>query len=409
MSDLTEVVDVVVPGKPGADKKPKKKEADLDLDSLLSSACKDKSGGEESFAAVTMIDLEATPEVFSTGIDQLDGLLGGGFHWGRMTEIFGPNKSGKTELARFISAALIRNDPDVEVWYFDQEFALNPAILSKYPDLSLRNAAGKLRFRPISVASLEDYFKLMYKALRLLGKINEAADKAKTPRKKILFVLDSVPALKARAEVENEEFDKSALLPGPRIWSNETSKLRQYLAHVGAHAILVNQIRDKPNTPGFVEPESPGGQAIKFYADYRLYLHSTNKFSFSKGRSVPTGKRSSGFFSKINIRKNKTGIPDREMQVVVTFTDAMGRKSGISTEWSLFYALLEAKIIKSAGGKFRLPNYDEGFTRIDWIGMCDEFAGRDDSPIKAAKDTWIARQLANDSGDSGDSEDEEEG
>jgi len=386
----------------------KKTAPDLDLDSLLTTACKGKTGEDESFSAVTMIDLMATPEVFGTGIEQLDRMLGGGFHWGRMAELFGPNKSGKTELARFISASILEADPDVEVWYFDQEFALNPAILHKYPSLSLRNAAGKLRFRPISVSSLEEYFKLMYKALRMLGTINEKAIKEGTPTKKIVFVLDSVPALKANASVENEEFEKSSLLPEPRIWSDQTSKLRQYLAHVGAFAIMVNQIRDKPGTPSYVDPESPGGQALKFYADYRLYLRTSSKFSFSKGRSVPTRKRSSGFFSKITVRKNKTGLPDREMEMVITFTDALGKKSGISPEWTLFYSLLDAKIIKSAGGKFRIAGLEEGFTRLDWVNLCDDLLKVDGSALRVALDTWVERQLSNDSGSAGGGEEEDE-
>ncbi len=408
MEDIT-ATPAVATAKAAAAKKPPavKKGDELDLDSLLTATSKGTSGEDDSFSSITMINLEVAPEIFSTGIEQLDGILGGGLHWGRMTEIFGPNKSGKTELARYISASVL-TDPDVEVWYFDQEFALNPAILSKYPALRLKNDAGKPRFRPISAGTLEDFFKLLYKALRMLGKINEKLAKEGKPRKKILFVLDSVPAIKADASVSNETFEKSSLLPEPRIWSNETSKLRQYLAHVGAHAILINQIRDKPGTPAYVDPESPGGQAIKFYADYRFYLKNTGKFSFSKGRTIPPGKRASGFFSKLSIRKNKTGLPEREMDMVVTYTDAMGKKSGVSPEWSLFYSLLEAKVIKSAGGAFKLPDLEERFTRVDWIGLCDELLEVEGSALNLARKNWVERQLSNDAGVASSSEDDDE-
>lgn len=386
--------------------KGKEKDDGLDFDSLLEKASKGKSGEDESFSSVTMIDLDAPVEIFSTGIPQLDGILGGGLHWGRMTEVFGPNKSGKTELARYIAAAVLELDPDTEVWYFDQEFALNPQILPKYPALQLRNDAGKKRFRPLSAGTLEDFFRLLFKVLRMLGQINEKLVKEGKKRKKILFVLDSVPALKADSTVSNEELEKSSLLPEARIWSEQTSKLRQYLAHVGAHALLINQIRDKPGTPAYVDPESPGGQAIKFYADYRFYLRNSGKFSFSKGRTVPPGKRASGFFSKLTVRKNKTGLPEREMDMIVTYTDALGKKSGVSPEWSLFYALLDAKIIKSAGGKFRLAGLDEGFDRIDWIDMCDEMLKTPGSALSEARQTWVSRQLANDSGSTESEEDD---
>lgn len=386
--------------------------SELDLDSLLKKHS--KNDGDDVCASVTMVDLEAEPEIFKTGIPQFDALLGGGMHWGRLTEIFGPNKSGKTELARFISATVLKNDPDTEVWYFDQEFALSPEILRNYPELSLKNAAGKPRFRPLTVSCLEEFFKLIYRALKLLDEINRVSISKGKLAKKVLFVLDSVPALKAKAELENEEFEKSSLLPGPRIWSSETSKLRRYMSHVGAHTILVNQIRDKPGSASYMDPESPGGQAIKFYADYRFYMRSTGKFSFSKGRAVPKGKRSSGFFSTLTVKKNKTGIPDREIEFPITFTPALGKPSGISQEWALFYSLLSSNVIKSRGGKFWINGIEDGFSRLEWVSLYDEMINEPSSPIMAAMDKWIDVQLSNDISkvtkeDSGDDDDDDSG
>lgn len=350
-----------------------------------------------------MSDIDQEPTFFSSGLGLLDRILNGGFAEGRMTEIFGPNKSGKTELSRSIAHSYLSEFPDSEVWYFDQEFALDNRILNQYPMFAARHSDGNKRFKVLYAECLEEFLSTLFKAFT-------TAEENGIKKVRILVVLDSVPALKARQAVDQVNVEeKLQLLPEARLWSEQTSKLRRYLNRFGAHAILVNQTREKPNTQTF-EPESPGGSAIKFYADTRLFLTQVSRFSFSKGKAVPKGYRPSGFFTKIRVRKNKLGMPERELEVPVTYQASQGVPSGISQPWAVFYCLLERGVIKSKGGAFVMRGIDERFNRSDWVAMYQDFRANPESPGGVALtdgiESWVQRQLAADDGKKGADDDE---
>ena len=216
--------------------------------------------------------------IIRSGIQPLDWMLGGGLRGGRMTEIFGPNKSAKTEIVRAFSENFLTDYPDSKVWYYDQEFALNEAILRKYPVFKALDPSGRKRFASFRADTMEVFFSVLFKSFK-------AAIQAGATRIPLLIVLDSFPALRPKVEIESDDFAKVIMMAQARISSECLPKLRGFLAKTGVHFMIVNQTRDKPNQPAFVEQESPGGNAIKFYSDYRLITKPISRFSFSKGKN----------------------------------------------------------------------------------------------------------------------------
>lgn len=369
------------------------------LTTILTTAMKAKDEGSIC-NNVTEMAFDENPPRFSSGFEMLDAILGGdvgdtsttgGFEWGRMTEIFGPNKSGKTELVRRIASSVLTNDPDSHVWYFDQEFALDAKVMDSNPAFKLKTANGEKRFRALRASHLESFFATLYAALRQIAEQRKNGEKIN-----LLIILDSVPALQSKQEVESEEFKGGSLLPTPRLWSAETSKLRRFMSHVGGHLLLVNQIRSKPGEMSFVEPESPGGQAIKFYSDYRIFINQSSGFSFTKGKSPAKGYQPSGFFTRLKIRKNKTGLPERVLEMPVIYQPHQGTPSGICHHWALFYALTSVKLIVAKGGKYFLRGDSEGFDRKDWKGLYDEQFSVAGSPLRNCFVLWVKTQLRSD-------------
>ena len=186
-------------------------------------------------------------EVVPTGALALDLALGvGGLPRGRITEIYGPESSGKSTLAMHVVAEAQRNGGVCA--YIDAEHAMDPIYA-----------------RAIGV----DVDQLLISQPDTGEQALEIADMLTRSGAIDVIVIDSVAALTPRAEIEGEMGDTHVGLQA-RLMSQALRKLTGNLSKTKTIAIFINQLREKIGVM-FGSPETtPGGRALKFYSSVRL-------------------------------------------------------------------------------------------------------------------------------------------
>ena len=257
------------------------------------------------------LDIEAIP----TGALSLDLALGiGGVPRGRITEIFGPESSGKSTLCQHIIAEAQKLGGTAG--YIDVEHALDP---------SYARALG-VRIEDLLVSQPDTGEQALEIAEALVR--SNAVD---------IVVVDSVAALVPRAEIEGEMGDS---LPGlqARLMSQALRKLTGSISKSKAAVIFVNQLREKIGVV-FGNPEvTPGGRALKFYSSVRIDIRRIE--SLKQGQNV-VGNR-----VRTRVVKNKVAAPFRQAEFDMMFT---GRKMGISREGDILDLGAEYGVIKKLG------------------------------------------------------------
>src|SRR5213083_1001361 len=185
--------------------------------------------------------------VIPTGALSLDAALGiGGLPRGRVSEIYGPESSGKTTLALHVVAEAQRLGGIAA--FIDAEHALDPGYARK---LGV-NIDEMLISQPDTGEQALEIAETLVRS--------NAVD---------VIVTDSVAALVPKAELDGDMGDS---LPGlqARLMSQALRKLTAAISRSGSVVIFINQIREKIGVM-FGSPEvTPGGRALKFYASVRL-------------------------------------------------------------------------------------------------------------------------------------------
>jgi recombination protein RecA len=259
----------------------------------------------------TNLEIEAIP----TGSLALDLALGiGGVPRGRITELYGPESSGKSTLCQHIIAEAQKAGGLAA--YIDVEHALDPgyarAIGVKVDDL---------------LVSQPDTGEQALEIAEALVRSN-AVD---------IIVVDSVAALVPRAEIEGEMGDS---LPGlqARLMSQALRKLTGAIAKSNAAVIFVNQLREKVGVV-FGNPEvTPGGRALKFYSSVRIDIRRIE--------SLKNGQQVVGNRVRTRVVKNKVAAPFRQAEFDMLF---VGRKMGISREGDVLDLGVEYNVLKKQG------------------------------------------------------------
>jgi recombination protein RecA len=258
-----------------------------------------------------MLEIEAIP----TGSLALDLALGiGGVPRGRITELFGPESSGKSTLCQHIIAEAQRMGGLAA--YIDVEHALEPnyarAIGVKVEEL---------------LVSQPDTGEQALEIAEALVRSN-AVD---------VVVVDSVAALVPRAEIEGEMGDS---LPGlqARLMSQALRKLTGAIAKSSTAVIFVNQLREKVGVV-FGNPEvTPGGRALKFYSSVRIDIRRIE--------SLKNGQQVVGNRVRTRVVKNKVAPPFRQAEFDMLF---VGRKMGISREGDILDLGAEYNVLRKQG------------------------------------------------------------
>ena len=254
-------------------------------------------------------DVPAIP----TGALSLDLALGiGGIPRGRITEVFGPESSGKTTLVLHVIGNAQREGGLGA--FIDVEHALDAAYAKRIGV----NLDDLLVSQPDSG---EDALNIAETLVR-----SNAVD---------VVVVDSVAALVPKAEIEGQMGDSHVGLQA-RLMSQALRKLTAAIHRSRTCCIFTNQIREKIGVM-FGSPETtPGGRALKFYASVRLDIRRIGSLKDPSGRSI--GNR-----TRVKVVKNKMAPPFREAEFDIMFNE------GISAEGSLIDVAGELKLLDRRG------------------------------------------------------------
>ena len=297
------------------DDKSEKKRADALSDTLGQI---EKRFGQGAIMRLGEASANLNIEAIPTGSISLDIALGvGGIPRSRVSEIFGPESSGKSTLAQHIVAEAQALGGTAA--YIDVEHALEPtyaaALGVKIDDL---------------LVSQPDTGEQALEITEALVRSN-AVD---------VIIIDSVAALVPRAEIEGEMGDS---LPGlqARLMSQALRKLTGAIARSRTAVIFINQLREKIGVV-FGNPETtPGGRALKFYSSVRIDLR---RIETLKQQQTPIGLR-----VRAKVVKNKVAAPFRQAEFDIMFDKT---HAGISREGGLIDIGVEQEIIRKMGSFF---------------------------------------------------------
>jgi len=254
-------------------------------------------------------------DTIPSGSLALDRALGiGGIPRGRITEIFGPESSGKTTLGQHIIAEVQKQGGIAA--YIDVEHALDPAYASR--------CGVNVDEMLISQPDTGEQALEITEALLRSGAVD-------------IIVVDSVAALVSQAEIEGDMGDTHVALQA-RLMSQALRKLAAAIGKTGTAVIFINQLREKVGIV-FGNPEvTPGGRALKFYSSVRIDLRRTD--------SVKQGNEIIGSHVKARIVKNKVAPPFRTAEFDIMFDH------GISREGNILDLGVELELVSKSGAFF---------------------------------------------------------
>jgi recombination protein RecA len=251
-------------------------------------------------------------EAIPTGSLSLDIALGvGGIPRGRVTEIYGPESSGKTTIAQHIVAEAQKMGGTAA--YVDMEHALDP-IYARACGVDVDNLL-------ISQPDTGEQALEIAEALVRSGAVD-------------VVVVDSVAALVPRAEIEGDMGDAHMGLMA-RLMSQALRKLSGAIKQTNTAVIFTNQLRQKIGVM-FGNPETTtGGNALKFYASIRLDVRRI--------QSIKVGADVIGNRTRVRVVKNKVAAPFRQAEFDIMYAE------GISRVGDLVDLATELEIISKRG------------------------------------------------------------
>ncbi len=260
-------------------------------------------------------------DVIPSGSLALDIAIGvGGIPRGRITEIYGPESSGKTTLCLHVIAEAQKRGGLCA--FVDMEHALDPTYAARI--------GVNVETLYVSQPDTGEQALEITEALVRSGALDA-------------IVLDSVAALVPRAEIEGEMGDSHVGLQA-RLMSQALRKLSGAIKQSNVAVLFTNQLREKIGV-SYGNPETTtGGRALKFYASVRLDVRRVE--------AIKQGAENIGNRTKVRVTKNKVAPPFREGEFDIMFYEA-----GISKMGEILDLGAELNLVEKRGAFYR---YNEG-------------------------------------------------
>ena len=237
---------------------------------------------------------------WSTGIADLDAIIGGGMPEGRFVEIFGGESAGKTSLGYQLSGL--------------HDIALNIPIEGTF-DAARAKVFGN---RPKQL--------LIYRATYGEQAFNKAIKFAQAGIP--LIIIDSIPSCQPKADIEkikkavNKDEEVETTIGGiPRLLGKYLPVLNDIIEVTGTTVILINQVRDKMNALMFGEKtDTPGGHSLRHHCSLRLQVARKGWITIpNKNPSIVDADEKVGLIMKVKVVKSKVSNPQGTCEIPMFF------------------------------------------------------------------------------------------